>query len=97
MEFGFIAAGVDDMAPGHSGIPEITPQPIQGPVLIHPPKVLRAHTGRPPTPAGLTGGRTLLNIIPSIGIMQVCRTQILILHILKVISAVNDVVLLSLG
>lgn len=78
MEF-FIAAGVDDMAPGHSGIPEITLQPIQGLVLIHPPKVLRAHTGMAPAPTGLTGGHTLPAIIRSIGIMQVCRTHILIL------------------
>lgn len=72
MKVVFVAAGVADMAPGPSGIPEITPQPIPGPAPILPPKVLlRSPTGRAPTPAGLTGGRSLPTTIPCIDTPQV--------------------------
>lgn len=81
----FVAVGLDDMAPGHTGIPEITLHPTPGPVLIHPPKaLLRACTGRAPTSAGLTGDHILPTITPSIGITLVCRTHnILILIFLN--------------
>lgn len=79
------------MAPGLSGILEITLQLIPGPSLILPPEVLlRTHTGRALTPTGLTRGHTLPSIIPSIGRTQVWNVTHVYIIPSAAILAAND-------